>query len=1208
MKATQLFLPVTLCFFLLKIQAHEPAAAPIKLIKNLGQQHPNVLYSAGLNGGVVYLERNALTYAFYHAADLARLDKYFHDNEYLHSQSDQSPQLRGHAYRVHFENANPNPQVAEAAKCREYYNYFFGQDESKWAGNVPLFGEVVYKNVYPRISLSVHSAGANLEYDFIVSAGADVSLIALRFEGADGLFIRDGNLVIKTSVADIIEQKPFAFQIIDGEKKTIPCEYRLSGNNVTFHFSEGYDNRYELVIDPVVVAATYSGTTYRAYAHTATYDAAGNIYSAGKAFSVNTNGTGAGYPATVGAFQTTHAGGFQDICISKYNPDGSALLWATYLGGVRQEQPHSLVVNAAQQLYIYGSSNSENYPVSATGYQRTNPTDNFGNHLTDIIVTKLNTTGSALIGSTYVGGNTEQDGVNYSSVLRYYGDYYKGEIIIDSLDNAYIASYGRSANFPVTSGAYQTTYGGGYQDGVVFKLNSNLSALLWSTFLGGPGEDACYGLKLDANGNVFVTGAISSNILTNTAGTIRPSYTGGLFDAYVANLSANGQTMLKSTYFGTVSEEQAYLLDLDKYGDVYIFGATPNSAIQPTPGAYQGVMNGSFIAKLKPTLDSTYFITTFNQLAPTALMIDECDYIYAIGHGGLNTSIGNLSGFTTTAGAFQTVSGGFYMLTLEPNASALRFGSYYGPQDSHVDGGTCRFDRRGVIYHALCTDKTTLYTTPTAFRTNKTSNDFDNTVFKIDFEAERVNADALAAVAGSSDTSSSIASCILPLPVQFINRSVNAVQYEWHFGNGDSSTAQHPLYTYTTSGNYQVMLIARDSATCNKADTAYLTVNTAQGVALSAAATNTPCNGNTGTASVTVTAGTAPFSYLWNTGDTTSAIANLTSGTYSVTVSAAGNCSATSSVAVTSSNGVTLSISSTNTTCGNSNGTVTVNTSTGSSPFTYLWNNSSASPSLTNLAAGNYSVTVTDANSCSASASAAVGSSGVTPPVVSSDKAIMCSGDSARICAPPGYSAYQWNTGQQDSCIYTRLAGNYYVTATDMNNCSASSSAVSVGVYPLPPVSISVNGDTLTGYNAVTYQWYLNNTAIPGANSSTYIATVSGDYTLAVTDSNGCRAASTKVAVTLTGVTEFNKEAGLIIYPNPSDGNFELRIENFELKQPIFAIVFDVTGRRIFEQKINSSLATLNLETFSRGVYFLKIEGNKFSETKKLLLFQPNLH
>lgn len=847
------------------LYAHEPAGSSqqLKLVKNLNQFHPNVLYLAELKGGAVYLERSTLTYVFYNADDLQRLDEFFHQPEYSDAGKQKEIPLRGHAYKVHLVGAHSDAVLAESGKFPEYHNYFYGQDASQWAARVPLFREVVYNAIYRGIDLKFYSEGSNPKYDFIVRAGADVGKIALTFEGTDGLSVEAGELKIKTSVATIVEQQPHAYQVIDGKKVVVACRYKLQGQNVSFDFPEGYSAQHDLIIDPVIVASTYSGETYRSYGHSATYDEAGNIYSSGRAFSPNVNGSGAGYPVTTGAFQTFHAGGFQDIAVSKYNPDGSQLLWATYIGGDEQDAPHSLFANANQELYIYGSSNSPDYPVSANAYDKTNQQDNFGNQLFDIVVTKLTADGSALIGSTYVGGRTENDGYNSTNVIRYYGDYHKGEVVVDDAGNAFVASYAHSSDFPTTAGVFQPAYGGGDQDGVLFKLNNDLSQLEWSTFLGGPLEDACYGLKLDANGDLFVTGTVSSNILSNTTGTVNPNYIGGDFDVFVAHVSANGQQMLRSTYFGSLGEEQAYLLDLDEEGNVYIFGSSPDNFIQPTPGAYRGVLSGAFIAKFTPALDSIGFVTTFNELAPTALMVDECNRIYAAGHGGLNNSAGTATGFELTADAFQTGSGGFYLMTLEKNATALVFGSYYGPANSHVDGGTSRFDKRGVMYHALCTDQPTFYTTPWAFHTAKLASDFDNCVFKIDFQAGVIISEAEATVAASNDTAAFVEGCP-PLTVHFINNSTNATSYEWQFGNGDTSSVEEPVYTYTDTGLFQIMLIAINPASCNERDTSYVTVDVRGPVAAFTYAPpfTTPGNDITYTnQSINAT------TYLWDFGD-----------------------------------------------------------------------------------------------------------------------------------------------------------------------------------------------------------------------------------------------------------------------------------------------------------------------------------------------------
>jgi hypothetical protein len=238
-----------------------------------------------------------------------------------------------------------------------------------------------------------------------------------------------------------------------------------------------------------------------------------------------------------------------------------------------------------------------------------------------------------------------------------------------------------------------------------------------------------------------------------------------------------------------------------------------------------------------------------------------------------------------------------------------------------------------------------------------------------------------------------------------------------------------------------------------------------------------------------------------------------------------------------STSGLSISTSAINTSCGNSNGSASVSVTLGSGSFTYLWSNGGTTDTINNLSAGNYTVTVSGTGGCSAVASVTVNSSGNTPVTITSDKSVMCSGDSAAICAPAGYTSYVWNTGQTGQCITTKLAGNYYVTVTDAGSCTAASNHLALSVYPSPPVSVTVNGDTLTGYDAVTYQWYHNNVLIPGATSDVYIALQGGNYTLAVTDTNGCRSFSTNLTVVL-GMNDLVNEAVVAVYPNPlASGN-----------------------------------------------------------------------
>ena len=407
----------------------------------------------------------------------------------------------------------------------------------------------------------------------------------------------------------------------------------------------------------------------------------------------------------------------------------------------------------------------------------------------------------------------------------------------------------------------------------------------------------------------------------------------------------------------------------------------------------------------------------------------------------------------------------------------------------------------------------------------------------------------------------------------------SATGYTW--SNGATSATASNL----VPGTYTVTITANGNCSA----TASTVVGNTGGPVLSTSSTSATCNTNNGSATVTITSGTAT-GYSWNNGATTATASNLGAGTYTVTVTGNGGCSATASVTVTSSNGVVISAASTNTSCGNSNGTVTVNVTQGNATG-YSWSNGATTSSQTNLPAGDYFVTVTDAGGCSATASATVGGSGSNNVLITSDKSIMCSGDSAYICAPAGYVSYQWNTGATTPCIYAKNAGNYYVTVTDNGNCTAASNHLPLNVHPYPPVSISVNGDTLLAYNSVSYQWYLNGVAIPNANTPLWIATTSGSYTVLVTDANGCTALSLPVVITISGISDIAKES-VSIYPNPNNSN----LWNINLSNGWIGAncdVFDAEGRLVHSSQIKSARSELEL-IVAGGVYMMRISlGNK---------------
>ena len=768
---------------------HIEHVAQLEFIQNNGQWNSNAQFMADLNGGKVWIESGGFTYDFLNPKHIQRMHEENHGDQPYSATS----LIDGHVFKMKFLG-NKKPIINGNLKQPLYHNYFIGNDRTKWAPKAHVFHEVAYKELYEGIGLTAYSHAGHFKYDYHIGKGGDPDQIRFTYEGAEGVSLKDGNLDITTSVGDIVEQAPYAYQVVGIRWVEVECKYMEGEDGAYgFFFPNGFNPGYKLVIDPTVIAATYSGSTSSVYGHTATYDAAGNIYSGGAGFS------GGGYPTTTGAYQETPAGS-REYTITKYNPDGSAQVWATHLGGTSEDYPHSMVVNDSNQLYVLGSSNSANYPTSTTAYS----TSNSGSY--DIVVSALSSDGASLIASTYIGGSNI-DGQN--SIYDNYGDDFKGDIFIDPNGDVYIASMSQSTDFPTTSGAIQPTSGGS-QDGVVIKLPADLSSLTWSTYLGGTGDDAAYSVVSDSNDDVYVSGTASTGYLT-TAGTFAPIYLGGTADGFVSHIANDGATLLASSFIGTSGRDQAFFVQVDKFDQVFVNGQS-DGGMTSSSGCYSGPSTGSFIQQLTSDLTTLNFTSTYGRMAPTAFLVDNCNNIYAAGHGGLSPL--GTTGFDASVTAFDTDGAGFYLMVLDPNASGLNFGTFYGNDGAHVDGGTSRFDPQGVVYENVCSSSGSP-TMPWAWATG-TSAGWDSYVYKIDFEASGVTANA--------NANDLIACTGPPFDVDFTGSS-GVPNHFWDFGDGTgTSTLANPTYTYADTGTYNIMYVVIDSTTCNVTDTAYATI------------------------------------------------------------------------------------------------------------------------------------------------------------------------------------------------------------------------------------------------------------------------------------------------------------------------------------------------------------------------------------------------
>ncbi|MEL6652845.1 MAG: PKD domain-containing protein, partial [Bacteroidota bacterium] len=814
----------------------QPGNSALRFIENQGQWVDEVEFKVRLNGGSIFLEDNGLTYLFHqtpkgHGHSRGKTDEggKTYDKGMTFGKGKKLGVMnlvRSHAMQVRFPGSNPQPQLHSAIRYDTYHNYFLGSDSSRWAGRVPLFGLVTYEGLYDGIDLRLYGYGEALKYDFIVAQGADPRTIKVEYKGADNIRLHKGNLEVKTSIRDFTEEKPYAYQIIGEQKIEVPCEYRLKGNILTYHFPEGYDRSAELVIDPTLIFSTYSGSQADNWGYTATYDDDGNAYAGGIEWVA-----GDGYPTTLGAFQSNTNGGEREVTISKFDPTGANLLYATYIGGDEADQPHSLVVNNNRQLVVMGRTNSNNFPVVGGSY------DTGFNGNNDIFVSIFSEDGTSLIGSTYLGGS-QDDGVNEDPTFAQgqttkfnYGDDARGEVIVDESNNVYVTAPTRSTNFPITPGAFQTAYAGGL-DGTITKFNPGLNFRIFSTFYGGSGDDASYTLKLDDQNNVYFAGGSSSTNLPMTNGGLSSTNAGGRTDGFVGKLSANGSNLLASTYLGTPFYDQVYLLELDDDFEVYVAGQTTGNwpIVDPMVGpVYRNTNSRQFISKLDNNLSSYVYSTTFGtsgvslpNISPTAFLVDRCENVYVTGWGGATNYGGNTVGMPLQ-GPFQSSTDGndIYMIVLNKDAQQLLFASYLGgagpssaPTGEHVDGGTCRFDKEGIIYHAVCAQcgnpGAAFPTTPGVYSPNSGyPANCNMAIFKMDLDLAGVEAEFVTRDLNGNIVSQS--SGCAPFTVNFDNQSSTSnpsgTTYIWDFGDaGATSTSANPTHTYQNPGTYDVTM------------------------------------------------------------------------------------------------------------------------------------------------------------------------------------------------------------------------------------------------------------------------------------------------------------------------------------------------------------------------------------------------------------------
>ena len=579
--------------------------------------------------------------------------------------------------QMNLVEANSGAAVEGLNELEGKVNYLIGNDPTKWRTSIATFRRVRYSEVYPGIDVVYYGNQRRLEYDFVVGPGRDPREIALAFTGAGRVEVEagTGDLLIGVGEKTIRQHKPLVYQQTNGRRREIESRYAIrSDGRVGFEIGD-YDRSATLVIDPVLVYSTFLGGSDTDVGNDIAVDSAGNAYVTGLTSSPD-------FPTANALQGAPNPVESRDCFITKINPAGSAIIYSTYLGGNNVDVANSIAVDSAGNAYITGQTASTDFPTA-------NALQAAPAGLTDAFVAKLNSTGSALVYSTYLGGSEDDVG--------------KG-IALDSSGNPYVTGSTYSTNFP-TANAIQSTYGGemgfGFRgDAFVTKINNAGSALVYSTYLGGNRGDVGYGIAVDSTGAAYVAGDTqSANFPTVNAFQGTPA---GAVSVFVTKLNPAGSALVYSTYLGGATDAgaenhtQPNGLAVDAAGSAHVVGRT-GAGDFPTANALQNTRRGeqdAFVTKFTPAGSALVYSTYLggnNSDSASAIAVDAA--------GNAHITGSTISNDFPIANAFQSAIGGFidvFVMKLSP-VGALIYSTYLGGSGGD-DGLGLAVDAAGDTY------------------------------------------------------------------------------------------------------------------------------------------------------------------------------------------------------------------------------------------------------------------------------------------------------------------------------------------------------------------------------------------------------------------------------------------------------------------------------------------------------------------------------
>ena len=605
----------------------------------------------------------------------------------------------GAALELSFIDANAGTAPEGYAQSAGHYNYFTGGDSTKWRTHLPAYGKLKYEAVWDGVDLELEGSAEGLKFNWLLQSADRVGAIRLRWEGAKSLSILDdGSLCIRHNLGALTDPKPAAWQEIGGISMPVDCVYCLDGGTeVSFELRGPHDPAAPLLIDPVIQYSTYLGGSAADFGNGIAVDGEGCAY-------VSASTLSADFPVTPGAFQTTLVGK-TDVFVTKFAVDGANLVYSTYLGGTGNNTGFSLAIDAQGCAYVTGNTNATDFPVTPGAFQTT-----YGGGTDDAFVTKLAPDGASLVYSTYLGGINNDSG---------------NDIAVDALGCAYVGGFTYSADFPVTPGAFQIVYTG-TGDAFATKLAADGGSLVYSSYLNGSKNAASLNIAVDARGCAYLTGITDSTDFPVTPGAFQTTYGGGVDDAFVTKFSADGASLVYSTYLGGDLVDSGSGICVDAEGIAYVTGSTSSANFPVTPGAFQTAIAGAanaFITKLAPSggslLASTYLGGSLID-SGNAITVDMRGHVYVAG----NTISDN---FPTTPAVLPSQLQGdsdAFVSILTPDLRRLLVSYYLGGSGSDYGDGIV-IGGDGGVYVVGDTSSTDFPVTPGAFQTTYGGGDSD---------------------------------------------------------------------------------------------------------------------------------------------------------------------------------------------------------------------------------------------------------------------------------------------------------------------------------------------------------------------------------------------------------------------------------------------------------------------------------------------------